>query len=82
MIHNAACRAMAANPTDGSRLLQFWFKVPNTNSEIGTTLSHARARGIALQALEGFSSLANPRRSDNFLGRLENQQPTTADKNG
>jgi hypothetical protein len=36
--------AIAANSGEGSRLLQFWFKAPNTNSEIGTTLSRARAR--------------------------------------
>ena len=29
----------------GSRLLRFWVKVPNTSSEIGTTLSRARACG-------------------------------------
>ena len=31
---------------EGSRLLRFWVKVPNTNSEIGTTrLARARTRG-------------------------------------
>jgi hypothetical protein len=36
---------MAANPREGSRLLRFWVKPPNTNSEIGAThLSRARAR--------------------------------------
>jgi Transposase DDE domain len=45
MIYNAACRAMAANPSEGSRLLWFWVKAPNTNSEIGTTrLARACAR--------------------------------------
>jgi hypothetical protein len=29
--------AIAANPREGSRLLWFWVKVPNSNSEIGTT---------------------------------------------
>ena len=29
--------AIAANPREGSRLLRFWAKVPNTSSEIGTT---------------------------------------------
>src|SRR5215467_15923539 len=33
--------AIAANPREGSRLLRFWVKVPNTSSEIGTTLSCA-----------------------------------------
>jgi hypothetical protein len=28
----------------GSRLLRFWVKVPNTSSEIGTTLSRPRVR--------------------------------------
>jgi len=37
--------AIAANPREGSRLLRFWVKVPNTSSEIGTTLSRARACG-------------------------------------
>jgi hypothetical protein len=37
--------AIAANSRDGSRLLRFWVKVPNTSSEIGTTLSRARACG-------------------------------------
>jgi hypothetical protein len=38
--------AIAANPREASRLLRFWVKVPNTNSEIGTTrLTRARARG-------------------------------------
>ena len=36
-MHNGVCRAMAENPREGSRLLRFWVKVPNTNSEIGTT---------------------------------------------
>jgi len=31
--------------SEGSRLLRFWVKAPNTNSEIGTTHSRARARG-------------------------------------
>jgi hypothetical protein len=37
--------AIAANPREGSRLLRFRVKVPNTSSEIGTTLSRARACG-------------------------------------
>jgi hypothetical protein len=48
MFHHAACRAMAANPREGSRLLRFWVKAPNTNSEIGTTrLARVRARGTS-----------------------------------
>jgi hypothetical protein len=40
--------AIAANPREGSRLLWFWVKVPNSNSEIGTTrLARARACGIS-----------------------------------
>ena len=39
---------MAANSREGSRLLRFWVNAPNTNSEIGTTLSRARARGAQL----------------------------------
>jgi len=36
---------MVANPREGSRLLRFSVKAPNTNSEIGTTrLARARAR--------------------------------------
>jgi hypothetical protein len=37
--------AIAANPREGSRLLRFWVNVPNISSEIGTTLSRARACG-------------------------------------
>jgi hypothetical protein len=37
--------AIAANSREGSRLLRFWVKVPNTNSEIGTQVaSRAPAR--------------------------------------
>jgi hypothetical protein len=42
--------AIAANPRQGSRLLRFCVKVPNTSSEIGTTLSRARACGSPRQA--------------------------------
>jgi len=48
MVRDPQCRAgrpIAANPREGSRLLRFWVKVPNTSSEIGTTLSRARACG-------------------------------------
>ena len=39
-------RAVAANPRDGSRLLQFLVKAPYSDPEIGTTrLARARARG-------------------------------------
>jgi hypothetical protein len=39
-------RAIAANPRDGSRLLQFLVKAPYSDPEIGTTrLARARARG-------------------------------------
>jgi hypothetical protein len=33
--------SIGVNPREGSRLLRFWVKAPNTNSEIGTTLSRA-----------------------------------------
>jgi len=42
--------AIAANPREASRLLLFWVKIPNTSSEIGTTLSRARACGSPRQA--------------------------------
>ena len=42
--------AIAANPREGSRLLWFWVKVPNSNSEIGTTrLTRARAYGTQVR---------------------------------
>jgi len=37
--------AIAAKSKRRLRLLRFWVKVPNTSSEIGTTLSRARACG-------------------------------------
>jgi hypothetical protein len=43
---------MAANSREGSRLLRFWVKAPNTNSEIGTTLSRARARSRGAQLID------------------------------
>src|SRR5215469_4698412 len=41
--------AIAGNPREGSRLLRFWVKTPNTNSEIGTTRL-ARAPACATRA--------------------------------
>jgi hypothetical protein len=42
--------AIAANPREGSTLLWFWVKVPNSNSEIGTTrLARARACGTQVE---------------------------------
>ena len=37
------------------RLLRFWVKVPNTSSEIGTTLSRARARQGRRECVHGDS---------------------------
>jgi hypothetical protein len=53
--------AIAANPREGSRLLRFWVKAPNTSSEIGTTLSRARACGRRVTALT-LSAVAGPPR--------------------
>jgi hypothetical protein len=69
---------IAANPREGSRLLRFWVKVPNTNSEIGTTrLARARARnwryGDSKATRGGISAnsvrLTNPSCSSRFKVR-------------
>jgi hypothetical protein len=47
-------RVIAANPRDGSRLLRFWVKAPNTDPEIGTTrLARARVRGSGAERQRG-----------------------------